>query len=250
MERGLKERLVGAAVLVALAVVFIPMLLDDSSREAGPLTDSNIPERPAGENGFSSRIIPTEPEPVDVVPPQEPAMPETEEPVVPPPEPEAPVESAAEPGADADAGVETESEPESGPEPATPSTTDTTAPEPKPAPEKKPETETAPAPTATAEPELPQSGQAESEAESGDTADKPSGWVVQLGSFAQEDNARELDKRLREAGFASFVEPVSQSGKTVYRVRVGPEVKRSEAEKTLGRIEDQFELKGIVVSYP
>lgn len=247
MERGLKERLVGAAVLVALAVVFIPMLLDDSSREVGPLTDSNIPERPAGEDGFSSRIIPAEPEPVDVVPPQDLAMPETEEPVVPPPEPEAPVESAAEPEADADAGVEPQSEPESGSEPATQSTTDT-APEPETAPEKKPEAEAAPAPAATAEPEPPQSEQAESE--SGDTAGKPSGWVVQLGSFAQEDNARELDKRLREAGFASFVEQVSQSGKTVYRVRIGPEVKRSEAEKSLGRIEDQFELKGIVVSYP
>ncbi|NNM00230.1 MAG: hypothetical protein HKO62_05730, partial [Gammaproteobacteria bacterium] len=36
MEQMLKQRLVGAAVLVALGVIFIPMLLDDSAIERDP----------------------------------------------------------------------------------------------------------------------------------------------------------------------------------------------------------------------
>ncbi|MCK9529788.1 MAG: SPOR domain-containing protein [Gammaproteobacteria bacterium] len=48
MNEQLKKRLTGAVVLVALAVIFIPMLLDgDDQRMAS--YGSNVPERPAAE---------------------------------------------------------------------------------------------------------------------------------------------------------------------------------------------------------
>ncbi|OQX32022.1 MAG: hypothetical protein C3L25_14055 [Candidatus Sedimenticola endophacoides] len=58
MEEHMKKRLIGATVLVSLAVIFVPMLLQpDPVIETG-ITESNIPPMPEGR--FSSRIIPIE----------------------------------------------------------------------------------------------------------------------------------------------------------------------------------------------
>lgn len=47
MEEGrLKQRLLGAVVLVALAVIFIPMLLSGGRDMEMPVFGSNVPERP------------------------------------------------------------------------------------------------------------------------------------------------------------------------------------------------------------
>ena len=54
MEERLKERLVGATVLVLLAVVFVPMLLDVPREEREGPPDA-IPERPRG--GFTTKTI-------------------------------------------------------------------------------------------------------------------------------------------------------------------------------------------------
>jgi len=57
MDPGMKQRLIGAAVLVALAVIFLPMLVQ------GPAPDSGIsdvplsmPDAPAG--NFETRDLP------------------------------------------------------------------------------------------------------------------------------------------------------------------------------------------------
>jgi DedD protein len=77
-----------------------------------------------------------------------------------------------------------------------------------------------------------------------------SAWVVQLGSFSSEENATGLERRLRDAGYTSFVEPLRQDGEAAYRVRVGPELLRSEAQALRDRIKSELGLDGIVVSYP
>lgn len=46
MDSGLKQRLVGAVVLVALAVIFLPMLLDGSGARERLNEDIAIPEQP------------------------------------------------------------------------------------------------------------------------------------------------------------------------------------------------------------
>lgn len=216
MDRGLKERLVGAAVLAALAVIFIPMLLDDAPSGPGPITETNIPEQPAETDSFSSRIIPVEPSPAELPsPPAEPAA-ETEAAVsepAPAAEGQAPAVSETVPGTEArEESAQTAESGESGD----------------------------PAALTKAMPP-PQTDEA--------TPAAPSGWIIQLGSFAKEDNARDLNGKLQKAGYASFVEPVKQSGQTVYRVRVGPEVMRGDAEKLRDRIAAKFDLKGIVVRH-
>lgn len=45
MTEDLRKRLIGAAVLVSLAVIFVPMLLEDDSHTNGGLQQSNIPQK-------------------------------------------------------------------------------------------------------------------------------------------------------------------------------------------------------------
>jgi DedD protein len=48
----------GAAVLMVLAVIFIPMILDNSGRDDMRITETNIPPRP--ESDFRSPVVPLE----------------------------------------------------------------------------------------------------------------------------------------------------------------------------------------------
>lgn len=213
MDRGLKERLVGAAVLVALAVIFIPMLLDDTPSPYEPITDTNIPPRPVDDEQFSSRIIPMEPQPLRQPEPIEPLAATDPAEQMPP---EAPV-------------VEPESPPVPDPE--------------------EPVAEAEPGQPPVQEPEPPAALVEETPPPATKTA-AVAAWVIQLGSFSRQENAEGLEKKLREAGYPAFVEPLQQDGVTSYRVRVGPEITRSEADKLRDQINKQFELNGIVVRYP
>lgn len=195
MEPALKQRLTGAAVLVILAVIFIPMVLDTSTEDQPETAGANIPAPPADmpkapDEDFSSRVVPL-PDAAGTVPP------ETEEAISSPP-------AAA--GADFPPAAETE---------------------------------LAPPPAA---PVLENTG-----AENGVGI---SAWAVQLGSFSSEENAQELNRKLRAAGFKAFVEPLKQDSGTVYRVRVGPELKRSDADAIKERLQSTLKMEGIVVHYP
>lgn len=57
MEPALKQRLVGAAVLVALAVIFLPMLIKGPAPESG-VGDIRMDVPPAPEGGFETRELP------------------------------------------------------------------------------------------------------------------------------------------------------------------------------------------------
>ena len=57
MEPALKQRLIGAAVLVALAVIFLPMLIKGPAPESGVSDVSlDLPAPPGGE--FETRELP------------------------------------------------------------------------------------------------------------------------------------------------------------------------------------------------
>jgi cell division septation protein DedD len=78
-----------------------------------------------------------------------------------------------------------------------------------------------------------------------------SGWAVQVGVFSKKEGADELSARLRAAGYAAFVEPVKLAGgQTSHRVRVGPEVKRENAQRIQGEIKTKFKLDALVVAHP
>ncbi|MBF8268607.1 MAG: hypothetical protein HW386_316 [Gammaproteobacteria bacterium] len=183
-------------MLVMLAVIFIPMILDDTTHTESTIADTNIPARP--EADFSSRMVPL----------AEPAGNEQQTPAA------TPVPTATEPVAVTPAPIE----------PAADATAVETA----------PVTEAAPAEIRTTGKE-----------DLGLTA-----WVVQLGSFSSEENAESLNKELRQAGFAAFVEPLKQDNSLVYRVRVGPELLRADAEKLQSQLLAKLKLESIIVVYP
>jgi len=66
------------------------------------------------------------------------------------------------------------------------------------------------------------------EVESGNTS-TGTGWIVQLGSFGDEDNAHRLAERVEIFGFTTRVSAYTASGRPMFRVRVGPELSRDRA---------------------
>jgi DedD protein len=209
MERRLKERLIGAAVLVMLAVIFIPMILSDSNRTETAITKTNIPQRPEGE--APSHIAPLQ---------------------------ESDLKSAGEEGA-APAQAQ-----EQTPAPA-PEAKPAPAPKPSPAPEAKTTPPPAPASPAKTAPESKPAATASGQRR------ELTAWVVQVGSFSGHDNANRLLKKLQGSGYAAFIEHVKQDSETVYRVRVGPEVRRSSAESLKEKLAKELKIKGmLVLQYP
>jgi cell division septation protein DedD len=77
-----------------------------------------------------------------------------------------------------------------------------------------------------------------------------SGWVVQVASVQNKVNALALKDRLRSLGFDSFVEQVKTSKGLLFRVLVGPELQRSNAEQLRADLAEKSALKGIVLQYP
>lgn len=210
MQRRLKERLIGAAVLVMLAVIFIPMLLDNSTQKETEITETNIPPRP--DTQFSSRIKPV----TDLST----SRPET-----------APVKAS-------ETGI-TEAPQEAVPD---------VQPEPK-------VVAGSPAPQAAVPPVTPASQRDEESpktvVEQSKTGNRGlNAWVVQIGSFTSEANAKSLHDQARSMGFTSFVEPLQQEGAMAYRVRVGPELSRSDAVTLAARLTNSLHVDGIVMQYP
>jgi len=75
-------------------------------------------------------------------------------------------------------------------------------------------------------------------------------WAIQVGSFSERKNAFSLRNKLRKKRFTAFVESVKTAKGNIYRVRVGPEVKRTQAEKTQKRLVKELKISGLVVAHP
>lgn len=197
MNEKLKQRLVGAIVLVSLAVIFLPMLLDGGGeRSSMPVFGSNIPDKP--DYHFEPLDIPLQP--VKTVDEKQPVLIDKAEPA---PKPTATPQDK-------------------------PKTTDTQVSAKS---ERRQQSLTDPAPVAA-----PQSN-------------TEAAWVVQVGSFSQSTNALTLRNKLRKKGFTAFVEKLKTEGKTIYRVRIGPELQRANAEKQQKRLQRIMGMKGIVMEH-
>jgi DedD protein len=193
MDQGLKERLVGAAVLVAIAVWLIPWVLD------GP--DAGV------EPAASSLQLPAAEEPMPI---RTQTLRLGDAPQTPPP--------AALPAQEAKAAAPPPAEPPPRTEPASETTVAALHPEPEP-PAQEPARAATPPPKPSAVAPAPAASAA-----AGD-------WAVQLGSFGAEANARRLAQQAQTYGYKAEVSSYRGSnGKTLYRVRVGPQATRAAAE--------------------
>ncbi|MEL7297884.1 MAG: SPOR domain-containing protein, partial [Pseudomonadota bacterium] len=74
-------------------------------------------------------------------------------------------------------------------------------------------------------------------------------WAVQLGSFGDPANAQRLAASVREYGMIAFVSEVESNGRTMHRVRIGPQASRAESDAIVNRLRDEG-TDARVVAYP
>ncbi|WP_421842717.1 SPOR domain-containing protein [Marinobacter algicola] len=219
---GLKQRIIGALVLVSLAVIFVPMMFDEphSERES---TTIKIPEEPP----FPEVDAP-EPELSDA-----PAYRLEESDASGEPD-QAPQLSNDQPTTDADmAGTEPQ--------------TVTNAVE---------ESQNPPEPTPASEPSSSANAGSDSvsdnpatEADSAEyTRSLEGAWVVQLGSFGSGDNARRLRDKVRDKGYNSHLQQVTRGDTELTRVFSGPFAEKAEAERAKQALDKAFGLNSLVTS--
>lgn len=216
---GLKQRIIGALVLISLAVIFVPMIFDEphSERQSTPIT---IPEEPP----FPEVDMPAQPDARNFE------------------EPEADDSNVGyrmvEEPAEADAAVaETVDEPASQTATeATPAQTASQA-EPQQAPEPQPQQATEPVASAS-EPEQPK----------GFSKTLEGAWIVQLGSFGNADNARRLRDKVIEMDYGAHLQQVTRGDTELTRVFSGPFVSEAEAKKAKAVLDKEFNLNSLVTT--
>ena len=227
MDSALKQRLIGAAVLVALAMIFLPMLLKgpDTAEPDAARVPLEMPSAPDQE--FETRELPlVAPSPVTA---EGGVLGMETRPASDDPNAVATVDQTGQPAAraDFDPAAEPAPAPGTGTVPAVDAATGLAqAPAAAPAPAATaPATPAPAAPAATPTPApLPASAAA-------------GRYVVNVGSFSNLDNARSLADRLRAAGLPLTSESVDVSGKPAMRLRVGPYGDRTAAEAARLRVE-------------
>lgn len=204
MDESLKARLIGAAVLVALAVILIPELL----------TGRKQVESGAEDPGSAGTRTVT----IELGQPQK--------------EGDAPARSAAGPDAASAIAPEATEAQESPPVEVPPTAGPTTEPQ---------ATTRAAAQPVPDRPVEPQAVAASKETAVGAPRDPPvggtGGYLVQVGAFGSLSSARKLAADLEKAGFRAFVDqPLKRGGKTLHPVRVGPEPDKAAADRLAGRL--------------
>ncbi|MBL8299093.1 MAG: SPOR domain-containing protein [Rhodanobacteraceae bacterium] len=206
----MKQRLIGAAVLIALAVIFVPMFLSGSPPKTDTVTE-NLTIPPAPEREFQTRVVPAEGGKL----------------TAPAPLPEKPA-AASDKVATVDAGVNPRNATEvpypqsNGAAPAKPSVTPAKPADPaasRPVPERV-------APAASS------SGR----------------YAVHLGVFANSTNADALVASAKKHGLLAYTESAEVDGKPATRVRLGPYEDRSTAEAARLKLQQaDAKLRGSVV---
>jgi DedD protein len=213
MNDILKQRLVGALILVALAVVFWPIIFvepGDVSRDER----AGIPPRPAVDTRpvASPDMVGLRPSP-EIEAHQDPPEPEP----APRPEPGPSESTAGEPAAD---GME--------PSPA------------------------AVANEAPALRSGQEAARTRSEAPERPTMDAdglPVAWILQVASVSSVEKADELRQRLVALEHKAYVKRIKHGDKTLYRVYVGPKFERARLERIQGQIDKEFGVQSMIARY-
>ena len=196
MDLSLKQRLLGAAVLIALAVIFVPMFISGAApQKSAEIETTSLAIPPAPDREFQQRVLPLEPTPETSPPP-----------VV---------------TGDTVATVDTGSAPPAVPPTPSAAVADATPAKPVEA-----------APPAAAEPTPPAA--TTPKALPGQAADGR--YFVHLGVYANTHNAQDLVATLKKGGYPAFAEASEYQGKPAERVRVGPFTDRAAAEASRLRI--------------
>ena len=237
-ESRFRQRLVGASVVVALAVLLLPLWLDGSGIDS--LRVQSVPEKPEVEGV----------ERIDI--PQPPG--DSGEPLNDPPQSlfpdQTPIE--ARPGNESTEGAEPVfgNANEAAADTAVQAEVTAAEPVPESDPEADASTEAVSETTSAAEPATAGSGEAEAPTAAATLPESSSDgeFVVQLGSFSDERNAKALAESVKSSGFDVFVTPLFSEQGTVWRVRVGPYATREQAGEATERLRQRIGRDGLVMT--
>jgi DedD protein len=209
MDQLLKQRLIGAIVIISLAVIFIPMILEGPDDELSSRTQDMPPPPSIDYQAEVELPVPAE-SPESFKPPTATI---TEQEVSAIPEPSTPEHDA----------VTSQAEPAiRQPEPVESAKTPIPAVAKQPSSRVATKTTTAPATTQGA-------------------------WILQAGSFSQQSNATSLRDRLKKAGYQVAVQDVKGTDGYLYRVLIGPVSDRKAAEKLRDKLVREQKLKAMVM---
>ncbi|WP_028696258.1 SPOR domain-containing protein [Pseudomonas cremoricolorata] len=216
LDKGVKQRMVGALVLVALAVVFLPMLFtrQDELREVRV-------EAPAAPQAAAQPDVQVEP----VAVPEPQALPD--EPVQAPVvvnESTAPVTTPSQPITPSPQAQSQAAKPQQQAQPQT-------------QPQSQPAQQSAPAAQAPAN--------KTAAASKVDGNGLPVSWSIQLASLSSRAGADKLQSTLRSKGYNAYI----RTADGLNRVYVGPVIERAEADRLRDVINRQHQLKGFVVRF-
>jgi len=223
VRRRARYRLIGAVVLVFVAVVAFPLLFDTQPRPVAVDTPILIPDRDNTPPLVSAKPVPEAQLPAkpllpasSVVSPQASLEAGKEEVVLSSVAPASVAVLDSKPAASAPA------------KPAAPASAPT-----KPA--------SAPAkPEKTEKPTPAKSGndgaKAKALLEGKSAASDHAKVTLQVGAFSDADKVREVRRKLEQAGLKTYTQVVDKDGKKTTRVRVGPYDTRAEADKAAARI--------------
>lgn len=222
----LKRRLLGAAVLVALAVIFLPLVLDGSGSESRFRRVEQLRVEPPRIIEGGTRITQT-------------TTPASATPGSTASEPAAPTPPVAAPSVSQPTVPATAPTPASPPIPASPPTpaSSTSAPT------------SASRPATVPVPAIPASNSADSSAVEAEDAALQA-WIIQAGSFSDQANAMVVRDQLRNNGHPAFVTLIETGSGAFYRVNVGPLSDRDEAQRVEQRVEQELGNDSIIKRYP
>ncbi|NPU93369.1 MAG: hypothetical protein HPY82_15775 [Gammaproteobacteria bacterium] len=228
MEQNLKQRLVGALVLISLAVIFLPLVFDGQQQRIDT-TQYAIPEQPA----LTLKAVDIEPleqqaaQELAVVNAVTQQKQEQEEQAA------TQMPADANPAANSTASVpatQQQSPVAATSAPATPSTQATS-------------------PVATYIEQEKKIDQALQTAPPGQTVDLADAWIIQVGAFSSQPNADGLRDKLKANGYPAFVKPVKVAAGSLFKVYVGPEIRRQRADQQKLELEQKFQLKALILKY-
>jgi DedD protein len=215
LDKAYKQRMVGALVLVALAVIFLPMLFSRQDEQRQVTVEAPAaPQAPAVPQVQVEPVVVPEPQAL----PQEP-VPSDDEIA----QQEAPLTAIA---------PTVPVTPAPAAKPVAPPVA------PAPAPANKPTV--APSQPITAAPGKPDTTQSRVDANGLSVS-----WSVQLASLSSRASAESLQKSLRSQGYNAYIR--TADGKN--RVFVGPLIERAEADRLRDLLSRQQNLKGFVVRF-
>jgi DedD protein len=215
MDRRVKERLIGASILVALIVLVVPELL------SGP--KSAVPSATLPTTFPASAPEPTRNVTLDLATSKAPANSEIE-----PAETQGSAASAVSVAKGGEA-------PPAAPAPAPPTDGSPSA-----------GSSASAAPTTVAPATVAPTTLKPVETPAQSPISAHANWAVQLGSFASRANADNLSRQLKGQGFSVYVLPGGSSTSVRYRVRVGPLADRDSAERMAAKLKSIGHVSSLV----